>query len=72
MQNNNNLNENHYHKQIINLCDRYPHDEEMMVLKAKSLKYLEKRYKLLECLEEILRTNPNNLQALCEIANYLK
>lgn len=60
--------EKRYHKEIIRICDNYPQDEEMLILKAKSLKDLEKSYKLLECLESILKINPNNNYALYEIA----
>ena len=61
-------NEKRYHKKIISICDNYPRDEEMLILKAESLKYLKKSYKLLECLESILKINPNNNYALYEIA----
>ena len=46
--------------------------EEMLILKAKSLKHHEKTYKFLECLEKLLKMNPYNEKALAEIAIYLK
>lgn len=45
--------------------------EEMLISKAKSLKKHDKTYKFLECLGDVLKINPNNGQALAEIAIYL-
>ena len=60
------------HEEIIRICDEFPQDEEMMILKAKSLKELQKTYKFLECIENVLKINPYNCDALAEIAAYLK
>lgn len=61
-----------YHRNIINLCDRYPQNEEMLMFKIESLNYLKKRYKSLETSNELLKLNPQNITALINIANNLK
>lgn len=68
MENRDTIDERQYHNEIINICDNYPRDEEMLILKAMSLKYLKKSYKLLECLETILKINPYNDYALYELS----
>lgn len=63
--------EKSYHEKIIRICDRHPKDEEMLLVKAKSLKSLKKTYKFLECMDEILKINPYSITALVEMAKYL-
>ncbi len=46
-------------------------DEDVMVIRAQNLKRLGKTYKFLECIEDILKINPYNTQALIEMADYL-
>ena len=46
--------------------------EEMLILKAKSHKSHEENYKFLECIEKILKINPENLNALIELAFYIE
>lgn len=55
----------------IQICDRYPQDEEMLLTKAKRMKDQNKTYKFLQCMEKALKINPNNPKALIEIARYL-
>lgn len=43
-----------YHREMIDLCDRFPKNEEMLILKIQSLKALKKRYKYLESVEELI------------------
>lgn len=59
-------------KEIINICNQYPNDEEMLIIKAKSLKRLEKPHQSLKCLKKLLKINPYNLDALIEISHFLK
>ena len=59
------------YEKIIRICDRHPKDEEMLVIKAESLKRLNRTYKFLECIEAILKINPNSIKALIEMARYL-
>ena len=46
--------------------------EDMLILKAKTMKECNKTYKFLECIEDVLKINPYNQQALKEIAIYLR
>lgn len=64
--------ENNDYERIIRICERYPNDENMLILKARTLKRLDKTYKFLECIEKVLKINPHNRQALLEMARYLK
>ena len=54
------------------MCSSHAKSEEMLILKARSLKELDKTYKFLECIGDVLKINPHNEQALTEIAIYLK
>jgi len=60
-----------YHEIIIEICNKYPKNEQMMTLKMLSLIYLKKEYKSLEITNEILHLNPSNAYALSNIVNYL-
>lgn len=46
-------------------------DEDVLVRRAQTLKRLGKTYKFLECIEDILKINPYNTDALIEIADYM-
>lgn len=61
-----------YHKNIIEICDKYPKNETMLQFKIDSLNYLKKSYKSLETTNELLTLNPNNIPALINIATYLR
>ena len=61
-----------YHRIIIKLCDKYPKSEEMLIFKMHSLNYLNKTYKSLEITNELLNLNPYNMNALLNIACFLK
>ena len=61
-----------YHKIIIKLCDRHPKSEEMLTFKIQSLNQLKKTYKTLEAIKELLNLNPYNINALLNIASFLK
>lgn len=60
-----------YHKGIIEICEKYPKNEKMLTYKLQSLNYLKKSYKSLETTNELLSINPNNIDALINIAEYL-
>ena len=60
-----------YHKSIIEICEKYPKNERMLILKINSLNYLKKSYKSLETTNELLNLNPYNIDALINIANNL-
>ncbi|MBQ9159757.1 MAG: hypothetical protein IJ122_00350 [Methanobrevibacter sp.] len=57
------------HEKIIEICNRYPHNEKMLFYKIQSLRNLNKSYKSLECIEDLLKINPHNRPALFIIAN---
>lgn len=61
-----------YHKIILRLCDKCPKTEEMLIFKIHSLNYLNKPYKSLETTDELLNLNPYNMNALLNIACFLK
>lgn len=61
-----------YHKNIINLCDKFPKNEAMLQFKINSLNYLNKPYKSLETTNELLHINPYNILALINITTYLR
>ena len=61
-----------YYEKIIEICNKYPKNEEMLVFKIKSLKRLNKPYKSLECIENLLKVNPYNQAALFMIAKSYK
>lgn len=61
-----------YHQNIINLCDRHPKNETLLQYKINSLNQLNKPYKSLETIKELLNLNPNNATALFNIIKYLK
>ena len=60
-----------YHKSIIEICEKYPKNERMLILKINSLNYLKKSYKSLETTNELLNLNPYNIDALINIANHI-
>ncbi len=57
------------HEKIIEICNKYPHNEKMLFYKIQSLRNLNKSYKSLECIEDLLKINPHNRPALFIIAN---
>ncbi len=61
-----------YHENILEICDAYPKNEEILQYKIQSLNYLNKSYKSLETTNELLNLNPNNITALFNIVRYLK
>lgn len=61
-----------YHKNIIKLCDKFPKNEKILQYKMKSLNCLNKPYKSLETTDELLSLNPNNMEALFNIARHMK
>lgn len=60
-----------YHRSIIEICERYPKNEKMLTYKLQSLNYLKKPYKSLETTNELLNINPNNIDAIINIAEHL-
>lgn len=60
-----------YHKCIIEICEKYPKNEKILTFKLISLNYLKKSYKSLETTNELLNINPNNIDAIINIAEYL-
>lgn len=60
-----------YHKNIIEICDKYPKNEKMLMLKIQSLNQLNKSYKSLETTNELLSINPYNMDALINIASHI-
>ena len=60
-----------YHKGIIEICEKHPKNEMMLMLKINSLNYLKKTYKSLETTNELLSLNPYNIDALINIANHI-
>ncbi|WP_458453782.1 hypothetical protein [Methanobrevibacter sp.] len=60
-----------YHKSIIEICDKYPKNERMLMLKIQSLNQLNKSYKSLETTNELLSINPYNINALINIASHI-
>ena len=52
------------HEKIIKICDRQPKSEEILLVKINSLSILEKNYKTLECVSELVKINPYNPQVL--------
>ena len=63
-------NKNHqYYEKIIEILNKYPKNENMLVFKIKSLKKLNRTYRSLECIENLLKVNPYNQPALFMIAN---
>ena len=61
-----------YYEKIIEICNKYPKNENMLLFKIKSLKRLNKTYKSLENIENLLKINPYNKAALFMIANSYK
>ena len=64
-------NNKHYEK-IIEICNKYPQNENMLLFKIKSLKKLNRPYRSLECIENLLKINPYSRPALFMIANIYK
>lgn len=60
-----------YHKNIIEICDKYPKNEKMLMFKIQSLNQLNKSYKSLETTNELLNINPYNMDALINIASHI-
>lgn len=60
-----------YHKTIIKICEKYPSNENMLLLKISSQNYLKTSYKSLETTKRLLKLNPYNIYALFNIAKYL-
>ncbi|MBQ2636784.1 MAG: hypothetical protein IJG09_08845 [Methanobrevibacter sp.] len=60
------------YEKIIEICNKYPFSEDMLLLKILSLKKLNKSYKTLESIENLLKINPHNRPALFLIANIYK
>jgi len=60
-----------YHKNIIEICEKHPKNEMMLIMKINSLNYLKKSYKSLETTNELLNLNPYNINALINIANHI-
>lgn len=60
-----------YFEKIIEICDRYPKNEDMLFFKIKSLKNMKRTYKAIECIEQLLQVNPYNTYAINEIAKIL-
>lgn len=66
-------NKNHkYYEKIIEICNKYPKNENMLLFKIKSLKKLNRSYRSLECIENLLKVNPYNQPALFMIAKVYK
>lgn len=61
-----------YHEKIIEICEKYPKSEDMLLLKIDSLTKLKKKYKSIECAGELLKINPYNTNALLKLSQYLK
>ena len=61
-----------YHKSIIEICEKHPKNEKMLMMKINSLNYLNKSYKSLETTNELLNLNPYNIEALINIANHIR
>lgn len=61
-----------YHESIIEICENYPRDEKLLTYKIQSLNYLNKPYKSLQATNELININPKNIDALINIADYLK
>ena len=57
-------------EKIIGICERYPKDEKLLMIKITSLKVLKKDYKTLECVHELAKLNPYNPQVLKIISKY--
>ena len=60
-----------YHRNIIDMCEKHPKNEKMLMMKINSLNYLKKSYKSLESTNELLNLNPYNIDALINIANHI-
>ena len=58
-------------KTIIKICEKYPSNENMLLLKISSQNYLKTSYKSLETTKRLLKLNPYNIYALFNIAKYL-
>lgn len=61
-----------YLRNIIEICDKSPRNENLLQFKILSLNLLNKPYKSLETTNELLNLNPYNLPALFNIAAYLR
>ena len=61
-----------YLKIIIQICDRFPKNEEMLQFKIHALNLLDKPYKSLETTNELLNLNPYSLPALFNIAAHMR
>ena len=61
-----------YLKIVIQMCDKYPKNENLLQVKMHSLNLLNKPYKSLETTNELLNINPYNLPALLNVAAYLR
>lgn len=57
------------YEKIIEICNKYPKNENMLIFKIKSLKKLNRTYRSLECIENLLEINPYNRPALLMIAD---
>jgi hypothetical protein len=61
----------HAHAKIVEICDRHPKNEKMMFFKIRSLKKLNKTYKTIEAIDELIKINPYNKKILFEIAKLI-
>lgn len=61
-----------YYEKIIEICNKYPKNENMILFKIQTLKKLNRPYRRLECIENLLKINPYNKTALFIIANSYK
>lgn len=61
-----------YYETIIDICEKHPKNEKMLIMKINSLNHLKKSYKSLETTNELLNLNPYNIDALINIANHIK
>lgn len=60
------------YEKIIEICNKHPKNEKMLIFKIKSLKKLNRTYRSLECIGNLLEINPHNLPALLMIAGICK
>lgn len=61
-----------YYEKIIEICNKYPKNESMLLFKIKSLKRLNRPYRTLECIENLFKINPYNQPALFMMASIYK
>lgn len=60
------------YEKIIEICNKYPKNENMLLFKIKSLKKLNRPYRTLECIENLFKINPYNQPALLMMASIYK